>query len=142
MSEAQDTTNNPIAPQPTKRPFPGGHEDAIRNPAMTVAEKRQVLARWASDAHAVENLPAMRQLDDGSVVNVDEILAALKALDGSEDRGAAERPTWRAHDRRRGRLLSRLRVRRRSRNGDDDPPPPPAVAAFPIRFVSADAVAA
>jgi hypothetical protein len=109
---------------------------------MTRAEKRQVLARWASDAHAVENLPALRQLDDGSVVSVDEILAALKGLDGNEDRGAGEPPSWQAYDRRRGRILCRFRRWRRPRDRDDDPPPPPAVAAFPIRFVPVDAAAA
>src|SRR4051812_25040058 len=50
-----------------------GHpDDVVRHPRMTLAEKRAVLAAWASDAHAVEDAPGLRQLDDGSLVAVDE----------------------------------------------------------------------
>jgi len=49
---------------------------------LTVNEKRAVLASWASDACAVEAVPALRRPPDtGQIVSVDEILAALRALD-------------------------------------------------------------
>jgi hypothetical protein len=49
---------------------------------MSVADKRALLADWASDARAVRDHPALRQLDSGAVVNIDAILSALKRLDG------------------------------------------------------------
>jgi hypothetical protein len=63
---------------------------------MTFAEKRALLARWASDAHAVENAPALRQLDDGSVVELGEILRVLRSLDGEHRRTETPRRTFRA----------------------------------------------
>jgi hypothetical protein len=106
-----------------------------------VAEKREILARWASDAHAVEDVPALRQLDDGSVVAVDLILQALKSLDCDEGRTTARRPAWKPYARKRGSLLSRIRIPRRP-SDDDDPPPRPASAAYPVRIELADALAA
>lgn len=111
----------------------------MRNPRLTTAEKRELMARWASDAHAVENMPAFRQLDDGSLVRVDEILVALQSLDGEDTRIEAPRRTWTAYPRTSG-LPSRLRVVRTW--DDDDPPPPPVAAAFPVRIKVADALAA
>ena len=139
MSETPDTstlTSN------ASMPLLGGPEEVVRHPGMTLGEKREILARWASDAHAVENLPGLRQLDDGSVLGVDEILRALKALDAVEGCVPAERPVTGPQTRRRGRLLSRLRFGRRRRDHDDDPPPCPASAARPRCIVLADAVAA
>jgi hypothetical protein len=47
-------------------------------------EKRAVLAHWASDACAVESAPALRRCPGlpGRTVPVDDVLAALRALDG------------------------------------------------------------
>jgi hypothetical protein len=141
MSETADAPTFPTM-APDAEPLHGALETVIRHPRMTPAGKREVLACWASDAHSVEDAPALRRLDDGSVVALDEILQALKALDAAEARAPDERPAWRPHPRRRGWLLSRLRVARRRRDRDDDPPPCPARAAFPVRIVPADAVAA
>ncbi len=141
MSETADaTTSFSMARAP--EPLHGRLEAVIRHPRMTPAEKREVLARWASDAHAVEDAPALRRLGDGSVVALDDILQALKALDAEEGCAPDERPAWRPHPRRRGGLLSRLRVARRRPEGDDDPSPCPAAASIPVRIVLADAVAA
>jgi hypothetical protein len=49
---------------------------------MTVAEKRSVLASWASDACAIESNPALRETASGSIVNYDDIIDALQSLDG------------------------------------------------------------
>ena len=51
--------------------------------ALSGSEKRALLATWASDACAVEGRPAWRWLPGTpGPVSVDDILAALQALDG------------------------------------------------------------
>ncbi|MHB9450005.1 hypothetical protein ACYG9R_24930 [Mesorhizobium sp. RSR565B] len=56
-------------------------DDVINHPRLSRGEKRALLSSWASDACAVENQPALRRLDNGTVIPVDQILRALKALD-------------------------------------------------------------
>ncbi len=87
--------------------------DVVRDPTLTVAEKRAVLASWASDACAVESIPTLRQMPGSNyVVRFDDVIDALQALDESatsEDRpgdrrfGAAGRD--RNHDGARRRVL-------------------------------------
>ena len=56
--------------------------EVLEHPRLSPADKRALLAGWASDACAVEGRPAWRQLPDtGAVVAVDEIHAALRELD-------------------------------------------------------------
>jgi len=66
--------------------------DVFRHPrevlaylGLSLAEKRAILASWASDACGVESCPALRCLPGckAEPVPVDEVLAALLALDGS-----------------------------------------------------------
>ena len=57
--------------------------DIVARTDLTIDEKRAVLADWASDAHAIENAPALRRPADGIVLNVTDILTALRALDGA-----------------------------------------------------------
>ena len=65
-----------------------GHpQQVLEDFRLTTPEKRAVLAAWASDANAVSHLPALRQLPDGSIVKLDDILRALKALDEPAERG-------------------------------------------------------
>ncbi|GJE12041.1 MULTISPECIES: hypothetical protein [Methylobacterium] len=64
----------------------------LAHPGLSRAEKRAVLASWASDARAVESCPTLRCLPGcrAEPVPIDEILAALQALDeGSSQGGAA-----------------------------------------------------
>lgn len=49
--------------------------------SLSNPERRAILAAWASDAHAVEGQPSLRQLKSGAMVPVSEILRALRALD-------------------------------------------------------------
>jgi len=57
-------------------------DDVVHDPDLTVNEKRAILASWASDACAVEALPALRRPPGGrQVVAVDAVLDALRALD-------------------------------------------------------------
>jgi hypothetical protein len=62
--------------------------DVINDPDMTVQEKRTILASWASDACAVEAAPDLRLPIPGSLVRFDDIMDALKRLDGE----AADHP--------------------------------------------------
>jgi hypothetical protein len=58
-------------------------QDVVAHPALDTSEKRAILASWASDACAVENLPNWRKLSKtGALVPLDDILDALRALDG------------------------------------------------------------
>ena len=115
-------------------------DDVINDPEMSRAEKRALLASWASDARAVPGSPSLRQLEDGSIVEVDEILRALKALDTFDSLTLSTNPAFglghMPPERRRRSALrkwSRI-VSRRRRDDDDDPPPCPALATIPPRI--------
>jgi hypothetical protein len=57
--------------------------DVVGDPALTLAEKRAILASWASDASAIASCPALRAPEGlKAPVTIDEILEALCALDG------------------------------------------------------------
>ena len=58
-------------------------QEVLAHPALCINDKRAILASWASDACAVENLPNWRRLPEtGALVALDDILDALQALDG------------------------------------------------------------
>ncbi len=101
---------------------------------LTPAEKREVLASWASDAHAVADAPALRQLGNGAIVRVDDILQALKCLDDDQDPGRTVSGPFRPFAGPRFRLPTRLNsiLRRGWSDDDDDPPPCPAMIARPF----------
>jgi hypothetical protein len=57
-------------------------QDVVRDPDLTLNEKRAILASWASDACAVEAVPALRRAPGADrPVPVDDVLDALRALD-------------------------------------------------------------
>jgi hypothetical protein len=93
---------------------------------MTIDEKQGLLASWASDARAVPNHPALRRLDDGRGVEIDDILDELKRVDGSlSSRGSTREGEW-----YRPRCqVSPSRRASRDLNGPDDDPTTPAPAA-------------
>ncbi|MGX7705519.1 hypothetical protein [Methylobacterium sp. Gmos1] len=102
--------------------------EVLAHPHLTRAEKREVLASWASDACALEGAPGLRCLAGARAepVPVDAVLAALARLDHDATRPATSEPP-----RKRTRGLANLHryVRPRRRDDDDDDPPPcPAVA--------------
>ncbi|NKJ08359.1 hypothetical protein [Rhizobium sp. SG741] len=80
----QQATNNAMAMGPTvllqgmqlRRPI-----DVVRVRALSVDDKRAVLAAWASDFYAVDSKPALRQLPGTTPVSIDEVQAALEELD-------------------------------------------------------------
>jgi hypothetical protein len=75
--------------------------DVVRDTDMTVAEKRSVLASWASDACAIESNPALRAAAAGNVVNYDDIIDALQSLDAGQSADTAASAFKRRQRRRR-----------------------------------------
>jgi len=58
-------------------------KDVVTHPALTMAEKRAILASWASDASAIASCPALRAPEGlKAPVSIDAILEALCELDG------------------------------------------------------------
>ena len=55
--------------------------EVLLDPDLTPAERRAILASWASDLHAVEGLPQVRQLENGTRICLKDALRALRALD-------------------------------------------------------------
>jgi hypothetical protein len=61
--------------------------DVVADPKLSLAEKRAILASWASDASANAPCPALRAPDGlKAPIHIDEILDALQALDGGGSR--------------------------------------------------------
>ena len=124
----------PLAGQP-----PAGREagtiyadprQVVEDPLLTIPEKREVLASWASDSRAPHDSPSSRMLDSGAVVHVREILEALKSLDEMARPTQNDGQRWpRPPYTRRGRGALDAWPHRRPRRGqpddDDDPPPCP-----------------
>ena len=112
-----------------------GHpEDVLNHPELTITEKREVLAAWASDAHCVADVPGLRQLDSGAIVSVDEILTALQCLDEPSVSRVSTGSTQRV--RRRRRSFSGVLISLARKDDDDDPPPSPT-AALPLNLAAA-----
>lgn len=109
-------------------------DEVLEDARLTLAQKRETLAAWASDAHAVPDAPGLRQLDCGAVVPVDAVLGALRALDRESTGEVSERT--KAFDRRRATAIRRAWRAFRRRDHDDDPPPCPA-AALPFEVEAA-----
>jgi hypothetical protein len=57
-------------------------KDVVAHPYLSIAEKRAILASWASDASAIASCPALRAPPGlRTPVGIDEILKALRELD-------------------------------------------------------------
>ena len=58
--------------------------DVLGDATLSRAEKRAILASWASDAAAVSSCPNLRAVPGAnSIVSIDDILEALSSLDHS-----------------------------------------------------------
>ena len=138
MTEANLAT----AFNPTKRQGPLAPEDIVRDRNMSTEDKRALLASWASDVRAVPNCPALRRLDDGNLVLIDEVLTALKMLDGEQVQSARPSNEHTPHF-GRGHWSRMARKWRRNRDDDDDDDPPTAPASmWPFAPVSGGDLAA
>ena len=100
-------------------------EDIVGDTFLSTAEKRALLAAWASDAHAVPDAPTLRQLDNGAVVTLASILTALRELDRASAKAGKLGANGR-HDQILTKWRKRGPWRRRRRDDDDEPPPVPA----------------
>jgi hypothetical protein len=89
--------------------------DVVRDPDMTVAEMRSVLASWTSDACAIESNPALHETAFGSIVNYDDIIDALQSLDCGQ---SSDTVTYACRRRQRRRRLIIWKDGARSDNGD------------------------
>ena len=58
--------------------------DVLSEATLDLQEKRAILSSWASDACAVESIPALRQPPGEQPVPFDQILDALRQLDIDE----------------------------------------------------------
>jgi hypothetical protein len=56
----------------------------LRDPHLSLEEKRELLASWSSDHFAVPSKPWLREIPGGGILNVADILAALRALDDDD----------------------------------------------------------
>src|SRR5512135_748410 len=82
--------------------------DVVRDPDLTLNEKRAILASWASDACALEAAPELRVTTSGHVVRWDDIMEALRTLDREADRYGKPLPHYmRVLARKRAGLLGR-----------------------------------
>jgi hypothetical protein len=87
--------------------------DVVGDPDLTLNEKRAVLASWASDACAVEAAPALRSPPGAErPVQVDDILEALRALDGQANELATDAASVQRQIRRRAFEAFRFRRKR------------------------------
>ena len=59
--------------------------DVADDPALPLSRRRELLAYWASDIHAVAGSPALRAIAAGPAVSIDDIMDALKSLDEKFD---------------------------------------------------------
>ena len=89
--------------------------DVVKDPDLTLSEKRAILTSWASDARAVEAAAALRcARDRRHIVPVGDVLDALCTLD-HEDMAAGVQGAWSRRQLRR-RSLEAFRQRRGGRN--------------------------
>ncbi len=56
-------------------------DDVLSDATLDLQEKRAILSSWASDACAVESVPALRQPPGDGQVTFDAIMDALRQLD-------------------------------------------------------------
>jgi len=112
-------------------------DDVLSAATLTQSEKRSLLASWASDAHSVENAPALRQIETGAIISLADILTALNRLDDAPDIPAIAVSGPRSFGQKRASRLSQVCCRASllgRANDDDDDPPPGGAAARPLSF--------
>jgi hypothetical protein len=63
--------------------------DVLADQTLSLAEKRAILSSWASDACATDSMPALRHVPGmPAPVTFDDVMQALRALDGAAPRPA------------------------------------------------------
>jgi len=108
-------------------------DEVVSGFRLTRAEKREILASWASNVRAVPDAPALRQLDNGAIVRVHNALRALKSLNNGESPEHTTFDPFRTFAGLRIRFPTRLKsVLRRSWPDDDASSPCPAMIVGPL----------
>ncbi len=59
--------------------------EIVADDSLSVARRRALLAHWLSDRNAVRGVPALRSTSTGVTASVDDLQAALCALDRVEE---------------------------------------------------------
>lgn len=91
--------------------------NVVRDPDLTLNEKRAILASWASDACAVEAVPGLRTTDSGTVVRWDDVMDALRILDRESENYGKPLPHYkRVLAKKSAGLLGLSKFRPRSRD--------------------------
>jgi hypothetical protein len=140
VSKLHSISDDRRGPAASRATYLFSHPDEVlTHREIPLAQKRAILASWGSDTRAVEGSPSLRQLDNGAVVTIDEILRALKSLDAIQSPQGPSDLTIRTclpFDPRRGvpRWLRQAVGLCRFDNDDDDPPPSPVGSASPVRL--------
>ena len=93
--------------------------DVVRDPDLTLNEKRAILASWASDACAPEEAPGHRVNTSGNVVRWDDIMDALRSLD--ENHGMPLPHYKRVLAKKNAGLPRRRRLRGKNQNDEGAP---------------------
>ena len=70
-------------------------QEVVWDPDLSINEKRAILASWASDSCAVETVPMLRKSSAGPTATFDDIMDALKELDGWARQGKKRTPEYR-----------------------------------------------
>jgi hypothetical protein len=86
---ASDIMSQNFAAAVRTPPFLAHPTDILDDPALTMEQKRLILASWLSDRHAVPDAPRWRQLENGAFVDAYEVEQALCALDETNGKGGA-----------------------------------------------------
>jgi ActR/RegA family two-component response regulator len=76
--------------------------DVVNDIDLTLSEKRAILSAWASDACAVEAVPALRCVPGHAPVQFDDIMEALRVLDQQTAAFRKPQPHYRRVLERRG----------------------------------------
>jgi hypothetical protein len=100
---AYAANDEPFGPEVGRILYPGRFfqhpHDVVTDATLSIDEKRAILSSWASDACAVESMPALRQVPGSyTVVRFDDVIDALRKL----DEGLGERQQHKRRVRRRG----------------------------------------
>jgi len=102
-----------------------GPEEVARDFSLSLSEKREILASWASDARSIKDHPAYRLLESGQIVPLDDILTAIIRLDG--ERRVRSGDLWRDEKNDHEGKSDEID----DDDPDDDPPPVPAGGFIP-----------
>jgi len=117
--------------------------EVLDHPSLSHAERRAILASWASDIRAVEDAPWLRRLDNGANIRLSEVLESLKGVGRGQPRTNSCPPARRSVALTRLRLCAAHSLPLWSARGDfvdEDRPDRPAAERCPPRLYGGPSV--